>query len=106
MDQAGSESGLNGEGWSDLGDGSQSHVRSETEAESDAGGPCVRVLEGHTKGVSAIYFEDTCLVRPSSILTALGLTTEAGLWRLRQNPTTMGRFHGPMRADDGHPLGY
>ncbi len=68
MDQAGSESGLNGEGWSDLGDGSQSHVRSETEAESDAGGPCVRVLEGHTKGVSAIYFEDTCLVRPSSIV--------------------------------------
>ena len=28
-------------------------------------GPCVRVLEGHTKAVSAMYFEDECLVRLS-----------------------------------------
>lgn len=26
-------------------------------------GPCVRVLEGHTKAVSTLYFEDECLVR-------------------------------------------
>ena len=26
-------------------------------------GPCVRVLEGHSKAVSAMYFEDECLVR-------------------------------------------
>ena len=27
-------------------------------------GPCVRVLEGHSKAVSAMFFEDECLVRP------------------------------------------
>ena len=26
-------------------------------------GPCVRTLEGHTKAVSAMYFEVECLVR-------------------------------------------
>ncbi|TFK57514.1 WD40 repeat-like protein [Heliocybe sulcata] len=29
-------------------------------------GPCVRVLEGHTKAVSTIYFEDDCLVTGAS----------------------------------------
>lgn len=29
-------------------------------------GPCVRVLEGHTKEVSALYFEDECLVTGAS----------------------------------------
>lgn len=26
------------------------------------GGPCTRILEGHSKAVSALYFEDNCLV--------------------------------------------
>jgi division protein 1 len=26
--------------------------------------PCARLLEGHTKAVTALYFEDDCLVRP------------------------------------------
>lgn len=34
-----------------------------------ADGACVRVLEGHSKAVSALYFEDTCLVSPSAIKT-------------------------------------
>ena len=25
-------------------------------------GPCIRALEGHTKAVTALYFEDECLV--------------------------------------------
>ena len=29
----------------------------------DDNGPCVRVLEGHSKGVTALYYEDGCLVR-------------------------------------------
>lgn len=29
-------------------------------------GPCVRLLEGHTKEVSALYFEDECLVTGAS----------------------------------------
>lgn len=28
----------------------------------DKDGPCVRLLEGHTKAVTALYFEDDCLV--------------------------------------------
>jgi mitochondrial division protein 1 len=30
-------------------------------AEKD--GPCIRLLEGHTKAVTALYFEEDCLVR-------------------------------------------
>lgn len=30
--------------------------------EGDKPGPCVRVLEGHSKAVSTLYFEDDCLV--------------------------------------------
>ena len=31
--------------------------------EDDVPGPCVRVLEGHSKGVTALYFENDTLVR-------------------------------------------
>lgn len=30
--------------------------------------PCARVLEGHTQAVTALYFEDECLVRRSAFL--------------------------------------
>lgn len=30
----------------------------------DAPGPCIRVLEGHSKAVTALYFENDTLVRP------------------------------------------
>jgi division protein 1 len=33
------------------------------ETNDDAPGPCVRVLEGHSKGVTALYFENDTLVR-------------------------------------------
>ena len=36
--------------------------RTSEEQPSVVDGPCVRVLEGHSKAVSALYFEDTCLV--------------------------------------------
>jgi division protein 1 len=32
---------------------------------ADASGPCVRVLEGHSKAVTALYFENDTLVRLS-----------------------------------------
>ncbi|EIN13432.1 WD40 repeat-like protein [Punctularia strigosozonata HHB-11173 SS5] len=35
-------------------------------AEQEEAGPCVRVLEGHTKAVTALYFEDDCLVTGAS----------------------------------------
>jgi mitochondrial division protein 1 len=36
---------------------------------SESGGPCVRVLEGHTKAVTSLYFEDDCLVSVLMILS-------------------------------------
>lgn len=33
---------------------------------SERDGPCIRVLEGHTKTVSTLYFEDECLVTGAS----------------------------------------
>lgn len=40
-------------------DGESSRPSSVAERE----GACIRVLEGHTKAVTAMYFEDECLVR-------------------------------------------
>ena len=36
----------------------------------DKTGPCVRALEGHSKAVTSLYFEDECLVRFARILPA------------------------------------
>lgn len=41
---------------------------SEAADDDDAApGPCVRVLEGHSKGVTALYFENDTLVRSVSL---------------------------------------
>lgn len=38
-------------------------IRSNSsEAASEATGSCLRLLEGHSKAVTALYFEDDCLV--------------------------------------------
>jgi mitochondrial division protein 1 len=72
---------------------------------------CMRVFEGHTKAVTSLYFEDSCLVRLflfSFSLNILSNTTslkKIGYRRIRQNPSSMGPQHGSMRDDDGHPLG-
>ena len=39
---------------------------STSEAGEEKSGPCVRLLEGHTKAVTALYFEDQCLVSSAS----------------------------------------
>lgn len=36
----------------------------EDDSEVEKDGSCLRILEGHTKTVTALYFEDECLVRP------------------------------------------
>ena len=48
--------------------------RASERTNDDAPGPCVRVLEGHSKGVTALYFEDDTLVR-LPLLTVLPLET-------------------------------
>jgi mitochondrial division protein 1 len=37
-------------------------IRSAKEGDEERESPCARVLEGHTKAVTALYFEDDCLV--------------------------------------------
>ena len=35
----------------------------DTSESKEKDGPCVRLLEGHSRAVTALYFEDECLVR-------------------------------------------
>jgi division protein 1 len=42
---------------------SGSGIRSTHGAVPPKDGPCARLLEGHTQAVTALYFEDECLVR-------------------------------------------
>lgn len=44
------------------GNGNVRQGASEVESVSEREGTCVRVLEGHTKAVTSLYFEDDCLV--------------------------------------------
>lgn len=47
---------------SDKPNGIRNKTESVTESASEKDGPCARLLEGHTKAVTALYFEDECLV--------------------------------------------
>jgi hypothetical protein len=69
-------------------------------------GPCVRVLEGHSKSVTSLYYEDGCLVSVTS-LSGLGGSALliSGDRIVRQDHSTMGRSHGSMRTYDGYSLG-
>ncbi|KAG6820347.1 hypothetical protein H0H93_001792 [Arthromyces matolae] len=59
-------------------------------------GPCVRLLEGHTKAVTALYFEDDCLVTGASDKTLRQWDLNTGqcvmtmdiLWAISHPPTT------------------
>lgn len=91
-------------------------MREEEGAAKAAAGPCVRTLDGHTKAVTSLYFDGSCLVRPRFALppslpfllsaTASQLTPRAGDWLLRPNSPPMGPPNRSMRPDDGHPLGH
>ncbi|KAI0935858.1 hypothetical protein AcV5_004161 [Taiwanofungus camphoratus] len=60
-------------------------------------GPCVRVLEGHTKAVSTLYFEDECLVTGASdktmrqwdLATGQCVMTMDILWAISHPPTAV-----------------
>ena len=43
---------------------------SEPNEDTDRAGPCIRVFEGHSKAVTALYFEDECLVISHSFCTS------------------------------------
>lgn len=87
-------------------DGESSRPSSVAERE----GACMRVLEGHSKAVTAMYFEDECLV--SSFLSStphvrpLTVIVYAGHRCIRQDYAPVGPRHRPMCHDHGHPVGY
>lgn len=57
-------------------------AKSRTSKE-DTPGPCVRVLEGHSKAVTALYFENDTLVRPYPIYPSLQLRKKNSLHTTR-----------------------
>lgn len=78
-------------------------------SEGERDGACARLLEGHTKAVTALYFEDDCLVS-----SELGLAQQSsdcnhktpGHRGIRQDTPPVGLDDRSMRHDHGHPLGH
>lgn len=73
---------------------------------AEESGPCVRVLEGHSKSVTALCYEDGTLVSRS----LLGLKVKRpdnglGDWIIGQDDPTMGCLDRTMRIDNGYPMG-
>ncbi|KXN87547.1 Mitochondrial division protein 1 [Leucoagaricus sp. SymC.cos] len=68
----------------------------EEEPELEKDGPCLRLLEGHTKAVTALYFEDECLVTGASdktlrqwdLTTGQCVMTMDILWAISHPPTS------------------
>lgn len=77
--------------------------RSRT-SNKDTPGPCIRVLEGHSKAVTALYFENDTLVTGASdktlrqwdLATGQCVMTMDILWAISHPPSTMpaGHLHG------------
>jgi WD40 repeat protein len=67
--------------------GENTSVRGGKERERE--GPCVRVLEGHSKAVTTLYFEDDCLVRPAHAHSPYHFLTSSSWRRLRAHRTRL-----------------
>lgn len=65
-------------------------------------GPCVRTLEGHSKSVTALYYEDGCLVSRVPGVHRL----HPGDRLVGQDHSSMGRCDWSMRSNHGHTLGH
>ncbi|KAH8086632.1 WD40 repeat-like protein [Cristinia sonorae] len=87
--------------------GSIRQGESEAGSVSEKEGPCVRVLEGHSKAVTALYFEDDCLVTGASdktmrqwdLTTGQCVMTMDILWAISHPPTAgPGLFPGAAAA--------
>jgi division protein 1 len=80
--------------------GTRSRSRTTTE---DAPGPCIRVLEGHSKAVTALYFENDTLVTGASdktlrqwdLATGQCVMTMDLLWAISHPPATVPGGHLP-----------
>ncbi|TFK40910.1 WD40 repeat-like protein [Crucibulum laeve] len=73
----------------------QSGIRNGKESEDPKHDPCARLLEGHSKAVTALYFEDECLVTGASdktlrqwdLTTGQCVMTMDILWAISHPPT-------------------
>ncbi|EGO02824.1 hypothetical protein SERLA73DRAFT_47795 [Serpula lacrymans var. lacrymans S7.3] len=71
-------------------------IRSNEPSISEPMGPCVRLFEGHSKAVTALYFEDECLVTGASdktlrqwdLTTGQCIMTMDILWAISHAPST------------------
>ncbi|KAI5117807.1 hypothetical protein M0805_004567 [Coniferiporia weirii] len=80
------------------GEGAVNGVRNGVEGRdsSETDGPCARVLEGHSKAVTALYFEDNCLVTGASdktlrqwdLTTGQCVMTMDILWAIAHPPSS------------------
>lgn len=77
-----------------------------SQAGTDNDGPCLRRLEGHSKAVTALYFEDDCLVRHSLVSLWSCDWFEIGYWCIRQDTPSMGSDHRTVCSNHGHSLGH
>ncbi|KAI0666271.1 WD40 repeat-like protein [Trametes maxima] len=85
--------------------GIQQSESSRPSSVAEREGACVRVLEGHTKAVTAMYFEDECLVTGASDKTMRQWDLNTGqcvmtmdiLWAISHPPTS-----APGTAIPGH----
>jgi division protein 1 len=68
-------------------------------------GPCVRTLEGHSKTVTALYYEEGTLAR-CAVLSTITELTVTGHRILRQDYAPMGRRNWPMCTYHGHSMGH
>ncbi|KAL0950601.1 hypothetical protein HGRIS_007393 [Hohenbuehelia grisea] len=105
-DEDAAEANADAEGSSldDTTENSPSGIREGQNALPDKDDPCVRVLEGHSKGVTALYFEDNCLVTGASDKTLRQWDLQTGqcvmtmdiLWAISHPPTTFGNGSMPF----------
>ncbi|KAL1693012.1 WD40-repeat-containing domain protein [Schizophyllum commune] len=83
-----------------------------TEKDADEDGPCARVLQGHSQAVTALYFEDECLVTGASDKTLRQWDLSTGqcvmtmdiLWAMSHPPKAGGAVPDYMYAS-GSPAG-
>lgn len=79
-------------------------------AQVEENGPCVRTLEGHSKSVTSLYYEDGCLVSPAHAhwrqAPVAMLTPCLGHRVFGQDDQTMGRSNWSMHPDYGYPMGH
>jgi mitochondrial division protein 1 len=80
-------------------------IRDDKESEVSKDDPCARLLDGHTKAVTALYFEDECLVSTPSRTIFCSSIEFQGDGRVGQDFAPMGSDYRAMRDDNGYSVG-